>query len=628
MKASIVDEKGDKLKRLFSAAAPARVPAGDQASQFWKESSMSRKRKDERQAWTYRVYKFRATLLTDSPPQRWCAALRHVVGAQHDLWNACHAAWERNQAQYEALMAQGETLVPLRAAVAAALAVVQPLDTQAKARRQASRQRHYDGWEQEQAALRAARQTLHQARDTLKLAEIAYRTAIRPQLTALLDALWQEMHALGQASPLAWYNERQVTDSFRHAVERFLGRTGGPPQPKRGLTRAHLTYHFTGPPLTWEQLIAGKSSMITFGAPPEGLAVPPWALEPCRSRSATYGHLRISDDDTLTFLTWLHRRPPEGALVKGVELVGREQARGWRQHLPLWEWACVVLCEIPPADRVPPGDEAPKTQSGALDLNWRILDDDRIRVGMLYDGTAYTPLYFPAPLVARWRYIQTLQNDIAAQLERCKATLATLWQAQPLPPDLAPRVAGWAPTGQSGLLRLLRQVEDLPPALASRQPTLTVLEAWAQRTGRLWREARGLSGHLDRAKAAWYAETAKRLCTQYGALAVEALDLKRMAEQADQAPRLANSQKYRHLVGLGAFLLRLTHTAQREGVRLVKVDPAGSTSTCATCGAPVEQTGEIFLTCRQGHHRDTDQNAAKILWERAFAAPAAPAAPS
>ena len=583
---------------------------------------MPRKRKDERHTWTYRVYKFRATLLTDSPPQRWPEALRHVVFAQRDLWNQCHAAWERNRAQYEALMAQGETLMPLRAAVAEALAVAQPLEAQGKARRQAHRQRYYDGWESEQAALAAARQTLRQARDTLKLAEIAYRTAIRPQLTALLEALWQAMHGLGQASPLAWYNERQVTDAFRHSVERFLGRTGGPPQPRRGLSRAHLTYHFTGPPLTWEQLLAGKSRMITFGAPPEGLQVPPWALEPCRSRWATFGHLRISDDDTLTFLTWLTRRPPEGALIKGVELVGREQTRGWRQHLPLWEWALVVLCEIPPAALAPEGDPAPHdSRRAALDLNWRILDDDRIRVGMLYDGEAYTPLYFPAALVQRWRYVQTLQSESAACLERCKATLATLWQEQPLPPDLDPRGAGWAPTGQSGLLRLLRQVEDLPPAVASRQPTLTVLEAWAQRTGRLWREARGLSGHLDRAKAAWYAETAKRLCTSYGALAVEALDLKRMAEQVDQVPRLANSQQYRQLVGLGAFLLRLTHTAQREGVRLVKVDPAWSTLECAQCGAFLareDNTGELYLTCPHGHRYDQDRNASIVLYKRAF----------
>jgi len=237
---------------------------------------------------------------------------------------------------------------------------------------------------------------------------------------------------------------------------------------------------------------------------------------------------------------------------------------------------------------------------------------------MVYDGTSYTPLYFPAQLVRRWRYCQDLQNDISAQLERCKDTLKRVWDETPLPPDIDPRGAGWVQTGQGGLFRLLRAATELPPALPSRQPTLDVLERWAQRTGKLWREWRGVSNHLDRAKAAWYSVEAKRLCTQYQTIALEALDLKRMAESKEQASRLSNSQKYRQLVGLGAFLLRLTHTAQREGVTLVKVDPAGTTNTCALCGSAVEQTGEAFLACAHGHRLDTDVNASQIIYRRAF----------
>jgi len=270
-----------------------------------------------------------------------------------------------------------------------------------------------------------------------------------------------------------------------------------------------------------------------------------------------------------------------------------------------------------------PGPAAEKSRTAALDLNWRILDDDRIRVGMLFDGASYTPLYFPAEFVRRWRYAQDLQNDIAAQLERCKDTLKRVWDETPLPPDIDPRGAGWVQTGQGGLLRLLRAVEALPPALVCRQPTLEALTRWATRTGKLWREWRGLTARLDRAKAAWYSITAKQFCMQYQAIAIEDLDLRQMAERHDQSLRLKHSQKYRQLVGLGAFLLRLTHTAQREGVRLVKIDPAGTTNTCAVCGSSVEQTGEIFLECTQGHRFDTDRSASQIIFTRAFAALAA-----
>jgi hypothetical protein len=87
-------------------------------------SLMQRKRKEERQAWSYRDYQYKATLQEQSSPAQWPAALRAVIFAQRELWNACHAAWERNRTQYEALMAQGATLMPLREARDQALAQV------------------------------------------------------------------------------------------------------------------------------------------------------------------------------------------------------------------------------------------------------------------------------------------------------------------------------------------------------------------------------------------------------------------------------------------------------------------------------------------------------------------------
>ena len=581
---------------------------------------MQRERKADRQAWSYCVYQYKATLRVQSSPAQWPDALRAVVCAQRDLWNACQAAWERNRTQYEALMAQGDTLRPLREARDQALAQVTEAGRHLKAHRQAARTRTYPGAEQDHHALVAAREQLRQVQDTLRLAEIAYRDHIRPQLTALLATLWQEVHALGQGAPLPWYNERQVTEAFRHTVERFLKHLGGPPRPKRRLEQAHLTYRFTGPPLTWEQLLEDKTSMIRLDP------LERWARPGRRPNAFTMGHLRITDTDTVTFGVWLHRRPPDGALIKGVDLVGRECARGWGAHQPRWAWTFSVLCEIPPRDHGPEREQAPHmgAQSAALDLNWRIMDDDRIRVGMVFDGQTHTPLYFPSHLVQRWRFAQGLQQDIAAALARCKATLGDLWQECPLPPDLDPRGAGWVQTGQGGLLRLLTQVEALPPTVPSRQPTLIVLTAWATRTGKLWYEWRALTRHLERAKAAWYAATAKQLCRQYRQLAVEALDLKRMAEQEDLAPRLAQSQQYRQLVGLGAFLQRLAHTAQREAVQVLKVDPADTTRTCPRCGTILTkeqfevQHGEQFLSCPQGCRYDMDIGAAIELHRRAF----------
>src|SRR5919199_4427513 len=114
---------------------------------------MQRTRKDDRQAWSHRVYQYKATLQEQSSPAQWPEALRAVVCAQRALWNACQAAWERNRTQYEALMAQGDTLMPLREARDQLLAHVTAAERQRKAHRHAARTRAYPGAEQDHQAL-------------------------------------------------------------------------------------------------------------------------------------------------------------------------------------------------------------------------------------------------------------------------------------------------------------------------------------------------------------------------------------------------------------------------------------------------------------------------------------------
>src|SRR5215510_12058776 len=136
---------------------------------------MQRKRKEDRQSWSHRVYQYKATRQEQSSPAQWPEALRAVVCAQRDLWNACHAAWERNRTQYEALMAQDDTLRPLREARDQALAQVTEAGRHIREHRQAARTRSYPGAEQDHQALVAARGHLQQAQDALRFAEIAYR---------------------------------------------------------------------------------------------------------------------------------------------------------------------------------------------------------------------------------------------------------------------------------------------------------------------------------------------------------------------------------------------------------------------------------------------------------------------
>jgi hypothetical protein len=288
-----------------------------------------------------------------------------------------------------------------------------------------------------------------------------------------------------------------------------------------------------------------------------------------RHAARTTATLRISDSDALTFRVTLLRRPPPGTLITGAELVGREVVRPWGQARSRWEWQFARVCEIPP-ETIP---RRTSLRQAALDLNWRVLDDETMRVGMLWDGTPHTALHFPAHLLARWRDIQDGQRQVAEALIAWKTTVETVWKDTPLPADLQPEA--WGQRGQRGLLRLLRMVPTLSVVVPSRAATLAVLAPWERRTENLWREVRGLHGHLERAKQAWDRVLAKDLCTQDDVLAVEDLDVRQMSQRrAAMSPRLQASMVYRQLVAPGACLQRLAHTAAREGVTVIKVHPA------------------------------------------------------
>lgn len=571
-----------------------------------------------RRDWPIRVYAVHAHLRPRDAPPHWPEALTQVVQAQRDLWNTLVDAFQANRTHYDALLDAHTQLGPLRMERAAALQALDEAKAQVRQCLQTARSRRHPLVRESASLVEAARQRYQTARDVLAQATAVHRSEVAPQAAALLDALWQTVQAQVRAAPLPWYNARLIGEAFEHSVRRYLSKRGGPPQPRRGPVRqAHLTYHFTGPPLTWEQLFVGKTRMLGFAPVPLETWDETLPQSVRRRLGRTTGFLHITDTDQIAFLTNVMHRPPPGALVKGLDLVGREVVPRWQGHAARWRWQCLVLCEIPP-ETIP---VRTSRRLVALDLGWRVLDATQIRVGMLYDGVSYTPLYFPPRLLERHRALQALAATIDTCRAQCKQALVACWQVHPLPPDLAPAATSWHLVGQTGLLRLLQAVTALPLTVPSRAPTLHLLTAWAIRTGKLRREWHGLSRHLDRAKDAWMKNVAAQLCRDYDHVIIEALDLKQLAARdAFAAPRLQASQQYRQLTAPSAFLARLKTTAAREGVTVQEVDPAFSTLTCPVCGAVLPgQDGEVSLTCPHGHVYDQDRGAAKNLFERALA---------
>jgi hypothetical protein len=71
--------------------------------------------------------------------------------------------------------------------------------------------------------------------------------------------------------------------------------------------------------------------------------------------------------------------------------------------------------------------------------------------------------------------------------------------------------------------------------------------------------------------------------------------------------------KYRQWASPAELSLYVRQAAASNGCVLKVAESAFSTTTCADCGAQATQTGDVILTCSNGHRWDQDQNAARNL---------------
>jgi Transposase and inactivated derivatives len=101
------------------------------------------------------------------------------------------------------------------------------------------------------------------------------------------------------------------------------------------------------------------------------------------------------------------------------------------------------------------------------------------------------------------------------------------------------------------------------------------------------------------------------LVTEYDLVAVEDLDVKPMLEDSHNA-------KNKQDAAWSRFVDFLQYKADLHGTHVVKVDPAGTTKQCASCGVATDKP----LWVREhscpacGHTQDRDLNAAKNILNR------------
>jgi putative transposase len=117
---------------------------------------------------------------------------------------------------------------------------------------------------------------------------------------------------------------------------------------------------------------------------------------------------------------------------------------------------------------------------------------------------------------------------------------------------------------------------------------------------------------IGRQRKDFHYNTAHKLVKNYDLIAVEDLNIKGLARTRWSKSILD--------AAWGQFITILESVAVKCGVRVVKVNPHGTSQECSGCGAKVPKTLSVRLhECHKcGLQMDRDENAALNIWQRAL----------
>ncbi len=336
-----------------------------------------------------------------------------------------------------------------------------------------------------------------------------------------------------------------------------------------------------------------------------------------RLRAKVAGGARKASKVYAEFHLHLHRPIPEGAQINNAKLLRRRVGDRFRYTV---NFSVRVPAVTPPED--------PSARALGVDIGFKKMRDQELRVATIAaesaSGWEFQHVTLPPELVARMKRVEKIQGDLddsAAGLgrfiqPRLKAFVASL--------DEKHLVNG-----------LVRKIVKLPANVTLNFEMAYKLGGDIRRNrGNLpaeveeetlrWREcSRKLYGEmhgLRRKTLGWrreiYRIAASRMVTLGLPIGMEDIDLRQFAEVRDvdnELPDKARSQRFD--VALSEFLGAIKNCAEREGVAVVKINPAYTSKTCSGCGVPNDELGsEVHWTCPEcGAAHDRDENAAKNI---------------
>lgn len=555
---------------------------------------MHRKRHEDNQQWHVRLYRYRIYLkgghrFFDLPE-----AVQGEVQSMRAYWNTLTTAAAHSSERYQQILASSP-------AVADALGVEQKIKAQVEdlwATIKAIRQRTRSLKSESEALLKDdltdARQRLKQARLTLKQAKAEARETRREELARHHESWDAYLREQRKTPTLQWGNREYLLDTFKTALGK--ARKEGVQLKERSgrVTSVHFRQPYTSGLPTAKLL--KHQGRIRFAA-----------TEKSHRLTGSF----LAGTERLAFDCVYHRPLPVQGLIKYVDLIGNEYAKGggrlqgtqYRSCKPLWEWHIVVAVEFPPL----PLMRRSADKIAGLDLGWRQKPDGSLRIGYLVESEGHErELCLPPPLRAEYARTIALQEQIDTLTEEMAIQLRQLGVAETS--EEARQLLAYPHMTRPKMFALLRLVESYPEARA-------LCEQWASDTTKLYWQQRNLLRYCGQYRNDMYRKLATALCREYKSIVIEEMDLRPMRTKATKEGKhaLVLAEHFGRFANLSFFRRALTEAARKTGTELPTIPAYHTTVPCHICGEIVENTGALSLSCSRGHQWDQDANAGKNL---------------
>ena len=171
--------------------------------------------------------------------------------------------------------------------------------------------------------------------------------------------------------------------------------------------------------------------------------------------------------------------------------------------------------------------------------------------------------------------------------------------------------------------RLPPEIERHERTIRRAQRTVSRRKRGSRRWAKAQRRVAALKARQARARKHWAHETTTAIARRYGGVVIERLRTKNMTRSGKgttEAPGVRVAQKRglnRAILNVGWHQIE-TMLAYKVA-RLVKVDPAYSSQTCASCGTVDSRSRKsqaIFVCTACGHRDNADRNAAVVILNR------------